>query len=162
MPPPGELYQNITPCDSGQLAPCYENMMSSTNLLTYCSSAIRGKQAGNMHKNSAKTGQVFFELCEWREKQTDRHTHDNIRHPSQGQNSKNYKKTHLLLKVTYQQKQIKKSTIRDCISPKVCSSKNNYRGHRNGLFYKPIILPLIQAVFDHCARYKHMLSLIHI
>jgi len=69
--------------DSGPLAPCYGNVLSSTKqeagyLMYQNAISCRGGQVmatGNMHKNLARIGNVVLELCKQTDKQIDKLTY---------------------------------------------------------------------------------------
>jgi len=66
--------------DSGPLAPCYENMMSSTDQEVLDVSQRRRRKTEprpqvTCTKKSVKIGYVVIELCERTDKQTDRQTY---------------------------------------------------------------------------------------
>jgi len=70
VPPPGDLFLNITPCLIWPLAPCYENMTSSTKPEVHSISQRRQRRIeprpqATSTNNLVKFGRVVFELCVW-------------------------------------------------------------------------------------------------
>jgi len=74
--------------DSCPLAPWYENTTSPTTLKEHnLTQLCRGKTElirQHVHK-LVKIDRVVFEICEQTDKETDRHTHHNISHPTQAE-----------------------------------------------------------------------------
>jgi len=65
--------------DSGLFGPLYENIMSSTkpevhNLLHFCQRRFEPQLRGNLSENCVKFSCVVSELCEWTDRQTNKHT----------------------------------------------------------------------------------------
>ena len=68
----------------GTLNPAQSNQSTKLEVHNILQEQDRAMCVGNMHKNLVMFGHVVFKLCERIDRQTDRHTHHNTLHPSQG------------------------------------------------------------------------------